>query len=292
MRAVEEARNGLQHRHGVVDAADGRDGADEHHGEREEHEQTLDEVGHDHGQIAADDGVGEHDGRADHHGQVVVPAEQGGEELADRHEAAADVHAEEHEDDQRRDGGDDVLLVVEALGEEVRHGDRVTGHHRIAAQSLGDDLPIEVGADRQSERGPQRIRGTGEVGETGQSHEQPSAHVGSLGAERGQPRSDATPAREVLSRGRVGTFGVHEADRQHGREIDDHGHKNPDVFGNHVPFPLSSNTDRISADYRWRKTLVRPNVTVRYGIEPQSSHAQSRNMGIIHIRQPRKYPRT
>lgn len=120
MRAVEESRNALEEGDGVVDAAGGRHGADEHHGQREEHEQALDEVGHDHGQIAADDGVREHDGGADHHGQVVVPAEQRGEEFADGHEAAADVHAEEYEDDERSDGGYDIAIVMEALGEEVR----------------------------------------------------------------------------------------------------------------------------------------------------------------------------
>lgn len=117
---------------GVVDTTRGGHRAHEDHSQREEHEQALDEVGHHHGQVAADDGIGEHDGRADHHGQMVVPAEQRGEQFADGYEAAADIHAEEHEDDERGNRGDDVLPIVETFGEEVWDGDGITGDHRIA----------------------------------------------------------------------------------------------------------------------------------------------------------------
>ena len=181
MRAVKESWNAFEEGDGVVDSADGRHGTDEHHGQRKKHEQALDEVGHDHGKIAADQGVGEHDGRTDHHGQVVVPAEQGREEFTDRHEAAADIHAEKYEDDQRRDGGDDVAFVMESFGEEVRNGDRVTCHHGVAAQTPCDELPIEVGAESQAEGRPQRVGGTGEVGDARQTHEQPAAHIGGFG---------------------------------------------------------------------------------------------------------------
>ena len=63
---------------------------------------------------------------------MVVPAEQRGEQFADGYEAAADIHAEEHEDDERGNRGDDVLPIVETFGEEVWDGDGITGDHRIA----------------------------------------------------------------------------------------------------------------------------------------------------------------
>ena len=238
MRAVEESRNALEEGDGVVDAAGGRHGADEHHGQREEHEQALDEVGHDHGQIAADDGVREHDGGADHHGQVVVPAEQRGEEFADGHEAAADVHAEEYEDDERSDGGYDIAIVMEALGEEVGNGDRVAGHHGVAAQTACDEFPVEVSTKRQTDGRPHWVGRAGEVGDARQAHKQPAAHVGGFRAQCRQPRSDATPTREILFGGGIGPLGVDEADGQHGREVQDHGQQHPEIFGYQVFLPF------------------------------------------------------
>ena len=172
---------------------------------------------------------------------MVVPAEQRGEQFADGHEAAADVHAEEHEDDERRDGGDDIAIVMEAFREEVRNGDRVTGNHRVAAQPARDEFPVEVRAERQADRGPHRVGRAGEVGDAGQAHEQPAAHVGGFRAQGREPRPHAAPAREVLSGGGVGPLGIDEADGQHGHEVDDHRHEHPDVFGNHViPFLMFS----------------------------------------------------
>ena len=129
---------------------------------------------------------------------MVVPAEQRGEQLADRHEAAAHVDAEKHEDDERRDGRDDVLAVMEALGEEVGHRDGVAGHHGVAAEASRHELPVEVRADSQADGGPHGVGRAGEVGQARQAHEQPAAHVGCLGAQSGQPRADAAASREVL----------------------------------------------------------------------------------------------
>ena len=193
----------------------------------------MDEVGHDHGKIASDHGVGEHDGSADHHGQVVVPAEQGREKFADRHEAATDIHTEKYEDDQRRDGGDDIAFVMESFGEEVRNGDRVTCHHGVAAQTACDELPVEVGAESQAEGRPQRVGGTGEVGDARQSHEQPAAHIGGFGAQCRQPWTNASTTREILTSGGIGPLGVDEADGEHGHKIDDHRQQHPKIFGNH-----------------------------------------------------------
>ena len=204
---------------------------------------------------------------------MVVPAEQGGEQLADRHEAAADVHAEEREDDQRGDGGNDVLLVVEAPGEEVGDGDGVAGDHGVAAQSTGHELPIEVGAEGKADGGPHRVGGTGEIGDTGQAHKQPAAHIGRFGAQRGQPRADASATCEILSGGRIRPFGVDESNGQHGRKVNDHGHQHPDVFGNHVLF-LSS------------KTTIRLNVIIRHRINPERLTLRSETWTIARYRTP------
>lgn len=197
----------------------------------------MNEVGHHHRQVAAHHGVDEHDHRADDHHDVVVETEQRGEQLAHGHEAAAHVHAEEHQDDHGRDGGDHALLVMETLGEEVRNGDGIAGHYRVAAQSPGHKLPVEIGAERQADGGPHRVGRAGEVGQARQAHQQPAAHVGGFGAQGREPRPHAAPARKVFLGGGVGAFGVDESDGQHGRKIDDHGQQNPEIVGQLRPLP-------------------------------------------------------
>ena len=250
LRAGQVAGDGTQEFHGVVDTARAGHGADEHHREREEHEHALNEVGHHHRQVAAHHGVDEHDHRADDHHDVVVETEQRGEQLAHGHEAAAHVHAEEHQDDHGRDGGDHALLVMETLGEEVRNGDGIVGHYRVAAQSPGHKLPVEIGAERQSDGGPHRVGRTSEVGQARQAHQQPAAHVGGFGAQGREPRPHAAPARKVFLGGGVGAFGVDESDGQHGRKIDDHGQQNPEIVGQLRPSSIMT-----PSGYRHGRTM-------------------------------------
>ena len=122
---------------------------------------------------------------------------------------------------------------MESFGEEVRNGDRVTCHHGVAAQTTCDELPVEVGAESQAKGRPQRVGGTGEVGDARQTHEQPAAHIGGFGAQCRQPRTNASTTREILASGRIGSLGVDEADGEHGHKIDDHRQQHPKIFGNH-----------------------------------------------------------
>jgi len=113
---------------------------------------------------------------------------------------------------------------MEAVGEEVRDRDGVD-LHAVAAQPLGDDEPVEIGADRETDGRPAGAGEAGPVGEAGQAHEQPAGHVRGLGAEGRDPRAQRAPAQEVGLGVAVGPLGEIQADADDQAHIDDHGDK-------------------------------------------------------------------
>lgn len=166
---------------GILDATCHGDGADDDDRQGKEHEAALHEVGRDDREITAHHRVEEYDdGTEDHHDRI-VHAKERVEELAASDEAAARVDAEEDEDDDGGNRAHDVLVIVKAIGIETGQRDRVVGLFGIAAQALGDEQPVEVGAECQADARPTRVGGTGEVGEAGQTHEQVARHVRCFG---------------------------------------------------------------------------------------------------------------
>ena len=227
---------------GVFHAAGRRDRADEHGGQREEHEHALNEVGGAHREVAAHEGIEEHDDGADDHHDAVVPAKQRGEQLAHGDEAGRGVDGEEQKDDDRGDGHEDVLRVMEAIGEEVGHRDGVAGLLGVLAQALGHELPVQIGADGQADGRPHGIRRAGEVGHAGQAHEEPPRHIRRFGRQGREPRSQAAAAEEVLLGRRVGALGVHKADDHYYDEVEQHGE-----YDLHIAFDHVSPSARILA---------------------------------------------
>ena len=235
-RGGDEAGDIREERRGVLNAASSGDGADEHHDEHEEHEAALHEVGGNHGEVAAHHRVQEDDeGAQSHHGGV-VHTEQRVKELPHGHEAAAHVDAEEEHRDEGRDGADDVLVVFEAAVVEARHGDGV-GCLGVLAQALGDELPVEPGADGQADGSPAGLREAGEVRQARQAHEQVAAHVRRLCRQGREPGTDLATAQEVFGCGRVGPLRVHKTDGEHDDEVEDHRQKYEEISGFHkLPF--------------------------------------------------------
>ena len=240
--AGEEAGNVLQEGHRVLNAARSGDGADKHRGQGQKHERALHEIGGAHREIAAHERVEEHDDGADDHHHAVVPAEQRREQLAHGDEAGGGVDGEEQKDDDRGDGHEDVLRVVEAVGEEVGHRDGVAGLFGVLAQALGHELPVQIGADGQADGRPHGIRRAGEVGHAGQAHEEPPRHIRRFGRQGREPRSQAAAAEEVLLRRRVGALGVHKADDHYYDEVEQHG-----KYDLHIAFDHVSPSARILA---------------------------------------------
>ena len=113
--ARQEAGDGLQKRHGVVDAARRGHRADEHGHQREEHERSLNEVGRAHRKVPAHERVQKYDERADNHHGRVIPAEERGEQFSAGDKARTGINTEEQEDDDGGNGHEDMLVIVKAI---------------------------------------------------------------------------------------------------------------------------------------------------------------------------------
>ena len=166
-----------------------------------------------HGAVADDDRRGdEHGGNVAHVGEEVC------EQLAAGCEARGGVGHKEDNDDQRRDALNQAALVAEAVGEEV--GDRDSAELLgVDAQALGDNQPVEIGAERKADDRPARVGETAEVGKAGHAHQQPARHVGGLGAHRDDDGAELASA-EIEVAGGLVALGVGGADRQHADQID------------------------------------------------------------------------
>ena len=140
-------------------------------------------------QESAQNGVDQNEeGTQEHHGNVAC-AEQSREELSAGYKAACRVNRKEDQNERRRDGHDQLSFFAEAVGEELGKSNGVVRLHAVTAQTLGNDEPVEVGANGKSDGSPSRVGKTEPVGNAGQTHEQPSAHVGSFGTHCGDPRT-------------------------------------------------------------------------------------------------------
>ena len=197
LRARKVSRDILQESDRVLNAARLRDAADEHRGKCEEHERALDKVGRADGEISADERVEEHDDGTEHHHRRVVEPEERREQLTAGHKAASGVNREEDERDDCRNRHENMLIVVEAVREEVGDGDGVVRHLRVLAQTLRHELPIEIRADRKADCRPHGVRRAREVRDAGKAHEQPSGHVRRFRGKRREPRAEPATAEKV-----------------------------------------------------------------------------------------------
>ena len=233
LRTRKESGDILQESDRVINATRLRDAANEHRGEREEHERALDEVGRADGEISADERVEEHDdGTEDHHRRVVEPEERR-EQLTASHKAASRVNREEDERDDGRNRHEDMLVVVKAVREEVGDGDGVVRHLGVLAQTLRHELPIEIRADSKADRRPHGVRRAREVCNAGKAHEQPPGHVRRFRGKRREPRAKPATAEEVrLARG-VRLLRIDEADEHNDDEIQKHRQEYPKITSNH-----------------------------------------------------------
>ena len=193
--------------------------------ERSGHNNALDKARDGGRHETAGRAVGNDDSGGDYHCRHVIKAEEAVEELAAGGKARGGVGHEEHDDDDRADGLNDLGVIAETHGEEVRHGNGM-GLCGILSHSLGDDEPVEICTQRQTYCCPAGFGNAAEEGETGNAHQQVRAHIGSLGAHRGDDRAELSAAEvEVLGRG---ILRIHYAYRQHTQQVDNDGNKDAD----------------------------------------------------------------
>lgn len=97
-----------------------------------------------------EEGVGDDDDRADGQRHDVVEVEDILEELRAGAEGGGGVDEEKDEDDHRADAADRGGLAAKAVLQILRDGDRVVGDVGELAQAHGDELPVEIGAEREA----------------------------------------------------------------------------------------------------------------------------------------------
>ena len=111
---------------------------------------------------------------------MVFLSEGGLEEQAAGHHAGGDVEGEEH---QNHDAGDDAqhaLGVMEAVAQEDGDGHGVACYFGVATQSRCHELPVAPCADGQTDGEP-CLGEAAEVDGAGQTHEEPTGHIGGAG---------------------------------------------------------------------------------------------------------------
>ncbi|MNF57072.1 hypothetical protein D3C84_385840 [compost metagenome] len=198
----------------------------DHHDDRgedqgEDHQAGLDGVGPAHGEEAADEGVADGRRGTGPQGGFVGDAEGALEQAGTGNDAGSAVDGEEHQDHHGGEDAQDAAVVFEAVGEVVRQGQGVAVVLGLHAQTAGDQQPVEVGANDQANGDP-AFGETGEVDGTRQAHQQPAAHVGGAGGQRGNEAAEAAATQDVVGKVVGGAIGC-EADQHHGRDIDHEG---------------------------------------------------------------------
>ena len=109
----------------------------------------------------------------------------------------------------------------------------------VAADSLCNDLPVDICSDGKTDGGPSCVRDTGQVRKTRETHEKPAAHVGGFRAHGCHKRSEFSSAKIKVS-GVVVILGTAVSHIEHRAEIDNNGYHNTDMFSCHLlPIPFT-----------------------------------------------------
>ena len=156
--------------------------------QRNTHNNTLNQVCGGYGHKTAHDGVTYDYYRSDNHRHMILDSEETGEQCSDRLKARRRIRNKENQNYNRRDTHQNVFLVPETSGKEIRNGNRVA-FYRIAAQTLRHNQPVQIGSQTQADSGPTSVRDAGQISDARQSHQEPAAHIGSLRAHRRYQRS-------------------------------------------------------------------------------------------------------
>lgn len=190
--------------------------------QRDGHKDTLDQVCCAGCQKAAGGGVANDDNGGNDHSPNIVHAEQTAEEFAAGSEAGCCVRDEEHDNDDGGNAHEDVFVITVSAGEKVRDRDGVVCHMGVDTDSLGDDEPVEISTDGKTDGCPRRVCHTCQVSNAGQTHEEPTAHVGGFGT-HGCDKGTQFSAAQIEVVYVVVFLGAIDADAQHGNEVNGDG---------------------------------------------------------------------
>ena len=90
-----------------------------------------------------------------------------------------------------------LVLGFEPVGQILRQGDRVISRLTQFAKTSGTEDPVKRGAQRQTDTDPDLSETKGQY-RTGQAHQQPGGHIGSLCRHGGDPGAHGTAAKEIV----------------------------------------------------------------------------------------------
>jgi hypothetical protein len=170
---------------------------------------------------AAQEGVGDDDQGAHPQRRPVLEIEGVLEQDRPGDQAGRGVEGEEDQDDQRREDAQQAALVVEAVLQVIGKGQGILGQLGVAAQTGGDELPVQIGPDREPDGDPDLTHAQG-VYRAGQAQEQPAAHVRGPGAQGGDAAAKATAAEDVVGQVAREAVGDH-TEGQHSGQVEDEG---------------------------------------------------------------------
>ena len=195
------------------------------------HDDALDQVRDGGCQEAAGGGIAHDDNGRDDHSPHVVHPEEAGEQLAAGGEAGGRIGDEEDNNNHRGNGGQDVLAVVEPVGEELGQGEG-SGDLGIPADPAGGEEPVQVSTQAQADGGPAYVRQAAEVGKARKTHEQVAGHIRGFGAHGRNQRTQLSSAQVEVGAGFV-LLGEAGTDPEHSYQVNENGDGDTDGGSGH-----------------------------------------------------------
>ena len=206
--------------------------------QRNAHDDALNQVRGGYCHKASHDRVTDNYHCACYHCSVIVYAEQAVEQGSHCLESGGGVGNKEN---QNYDGGNThqyVPVIPVTAGEKVRYGNG-PACYGIAAQALGNNQPVEICTNSQTNGGPACIRDAGQGCNSRQTHEKPAAHIRSLGAHGSyQCAQFAASQIEFVGRITAALFAEIKTYIYHGCQIHDDGCQDSNLSSTHFYPPV------------------------------------------------------
>ena len=212
----------VQRRHHLAPPSDRGDTHERERDQAPEHEDTLKEIRVRHSLEATDRRIEEHDAEADPDPLRVARAEEGVERLTRRRELSRRIRHHHAQDDQRRHPSEHVARVAEALGQVVRHGDRIVAVRVLLEWARHPD-PRAGDTEHLAHDDPEGVN-PNRVAHAGQAEQQPGALSRRVRTECNHPGRQLL-TRDVVALEVAGLLPPPQTDRQEHHEVpDDNGH--------------------------------------------------------------------
>ena len=219
VRQAEVSGHGFCIVHNGTETADFADTKTKYNNDCDRHNNTLDKVCRTCCEESAQCGVSYDNDCTDQHCRQIIHSEQVCKQLAAGCKSGSRIRYKENDDQQCCDYGKNTFVISVTVGKEQRQCRRISADMRIITKSLGNNKPVYISSDCQSDCSPRCISRTGQVSNARQSHQQPAAHVRGLGTHGGDERSQCTSAEIEVICGLI-LFCQNRTDTYHRSQVD------------------------------------------------------------------------